>query len=108
MTTKAISVTELKQNLGEIVNQAAYGGNRFILLSHGKERAALISIEDLRLLETMKQENQREQYQNRQLGLLQEARALRESLGEQGYQADSASLLNEVREERVDDLTDMR
>lgn len=108
MTTKAISVTELKQNLGEIVNQAAYGGNRFILLSHGKERAALISIEDLRLLETMKQENQREQYQNRQLGVLQEARTLRESLGEQGYQADSASLLDEVREERVDDLTDMR
>lgn len=108
MTTKTISVTELKQSLGEIMNQAAYSGTRFILLSHGKERAALISIEDLHLLETLKQARQREIYQNRQLGLLQEARTLRESLGEQGYQTDSASILDETREERLDDLTDLR
>lgn len=107
MTTNAISITELKQNLGSFVNQAAYGGKRFILLSHGKERAALISMEDLRLLEALREENQRKLHQNRQYDLLQDARQLRESMGEQGYTVDSTSILEEVREERLDDLTDL-
>ena len=107
MTTNAISVTELKQNLGSFVNQAAYAGKRFILLSHGKERAALISIEDLRLLEALHKENKRELYQNHQLGLLQDARLLRESMGAQGYSVESPSIVEEVREERLDDLTDL-
>jgi len=106
MTTKAISVTELKQNLGEIVNQASYGGTRFILLSHGKERAALISVEDLRLLENLLEESQRELYQNHQLNLLADARQLRESGAAESYSVDST--LEEVREERLDDLTDLR
>ena len=108
MTTKAISVTELKQNLGEVVNQASFGGTRFILLSHGKERAALISIQDLRLLEQHLEKSQRELYQNRQMNLLAEARILRESSAEQGYRADSTSVLDETRKERLDDLTDLR
>lgn len=106
MTIKAISVTELKQNLGEIINQASYGGMRFILLSHGKERAALISIEDLRLLEILLEESQRELHQNRQLNLLTNARQLRESGAEAGYDVNSA--LEEGREERLNDLTDLR
>jgi prevent-host-death family protein len=108
MAAKTISVTELKQNLGEIVNQASFGGTRFILLSHGKERAALISVEDLRLLETLLEESQRELYQTQQLNLLAEARQLRESGADQGYHTDSTSVLEEVREERLDDLTDLR
>jgi prevent-host-death family protein len=108
MTIISVSVTELKQNLGEIINQAAYGGQRIILLSHGKERAALISIEDLRLLEALQKENRRETYQNRQLSLLDEARQLREAVGESGYHIDSTTILEEVREDRLDDLTDLR
>lgn len=107
MTTTAVSVTELKQNLGAIINQASYGGQRIILLSHGKERAALISIEDLRLLETLQQENRRELYQNKQLNLLDESRQLRESGAATGYEADSSSVLEEIREERLNDLTDL-
>lgn len=108
MAAKTISVTELKQNLGEIVNQASFGGTRFILLSHGKERAALISVEDLRLLEKLLEESQRELYQTQQLNLLAEARQLRESGAGQGYSADTTAALDEVREERLDDLTDLR
>ena len=108
MKTKAVSVTELKQNLGAMINQASYGGQRIILLSHGKERAALISMEDFRLLETLQRDNAREIYQNRQLNLLSEAKQLREASGTVGYQADSTSILDEVREERLDDLTNLR
>ena len=106
MTTKPISVTELKQNLGEIVNQASYGGTRFILLSHGKERAALISVEDLRLLENLLEESRRQLYQNQQMSLLADAHQLRESGSAEGYSVDT--VLEEVREERSDDLTDLR
>ena len=106
MTTKPISVTELKQNLGEIVNQASYGGTRFILLSHGKERAALISVEDLRLLENLLEESRRQLYQNQQMSLLADARQLRESGSAEGYSVDT--VLEEVLEERADDLTDLR
>ena len=102
------TVTDLKQNLAEIINQAAYGGQRIILLSHGKERAALISIEDLRLLEALQKENRRQTYRNRQLNLLGEARQLREAVEESGYHADSTSILEEVREDSLDDLTDLR
>ncbi len=107
MTVKTISVTELKQNLGEIINQAAFGGQRIVLLSHGKERAALISMDDLRLLETL-YESEQEVYQSRQLDLLGEARQLRETVAESGYQVDSTSVLDEVREERLHDLTGLR
>lgn len=106
MTAKTISVTELKQNLGEIVNEASFGGTRFILLSHGKERAALISVEDLRLLEKLLEESQRELYQTQQQNLLADARQLRESAAEASYNVDA--ILEEVREERPDDLTDLR
>lgn len=106
MTAKTISVTELKQNLGEIVNEASFGGTRFILLSHGKERAALISVEDLRLLEKLLEESQRELVQTQQLNLLADARQLRESAAEASYNVDA--VLEEVREERPDDLTDLR
>ncbi|MBK7894964.1 MAG: type II toxin-antitoxin system Phd/YefM family antitoxin [Candidatus Promineifilaceae bacterium] len=106
MTAKTISVTELKQNLGEIVNEASFGGTRFILLSHGKERAALISVEDLRLLEKLLAESQRELYQTQQQNLLADARQLRESAAEASYNVDA--VLEEVREERPDDLTDLR
>lgn len=108
MAISTVSVTELKQNLAEIVNQASYGGQRIILLSHGKERAALISMEDFWLLETLQAKNEREAYKQQQLDLLGEARQLREAAGESGYHANSASILEEVREERLDDLADLR
>ncbi len=108
MTTTAVSVTELKQNLAAMINQAAYGGQRIILLSHGKERAALISMDDLRLLEALQNENKRDIYRNRQLNLRGDARQLRESAGELDDKTDSTSSLEEVREERLDDLTDLR
>lgn len=107
MSTKTVSLTELKQNLGTIVNQTSYTGERFILLSHGKERAALISIEDLRLLETIQAEQQ-QTYVQQQQQALEAARQIREKMAAAGYQIDSTTILEEIREERTDDLLDLR
>lgn len=43
-----VSMTELRSRLGELVNRAAYGGERILLLSRGEPRAAIVPIADVR------------------------------------------------------------
>jgi prevent-host-death family protein len=47
----SLPVHDFRTKLSEIVERAAFKGERFIVTSHGRERAALVSIEDLRLIE---------------------------------------------------------
>lgn len=101
MSETAISLTELKQNLGEVVNRAAYGNERIILLSRGKPRAALISIQDLEKLEQLAQEAQTTRNIQEQMELLAEMDALRAQMD---TVTDSVEVLREVREERLNDL----
>lgn len=51
--TNQISVTELRQNFSDSLNRVSYGGERLILHRNGKPSAALISCEDLELLEAL-------------------------------------------------------
>ncbi len=105
MTNYSISLTDLKQNLGEIVNRAAYGKERIILLSRGKPRAALISVNDLERLLSFEQSESQENNRQRQMALLAEMDALREQIRQEfGELTDSVDVLHEVREERLDDL----
>lgn len=47
-----VGLAEARMELSTIVNRTAFGGEKFVVTSHGKPRAALIPIEDLeRLLE---------------------------------------------------------
>jgi prevent-host-death family protein len=48
-----LNVSEARSGFSEIVNSAAYGGKRTVISRHGKEVAAVIPIEDLRLLERL-------------------------------------------------------
>lgn len=50
---KRLSVVELKNSLGEVLNKAEYQGERIIVQRRGKDSAAIISIEDLRLFERL-------------------------------------------------------
>ncbi len=51
MTT--VSAEEARNQLSEIINRAAYGRERTIVTRRGKRVAAIISIDDLELLETI-------------------------------------------------------
>lgn len=53
MSEIQISMSKLRQNLGSLVNQAAYGGERLLLMAHGEPKAAIIGIEDLRRLQQL-------------------------------------------------------
>jgi prevent-host-death family protein len=45
MQTK-VSIGQVKRDISELVNRVAYAGDRIVLTSRGKPKAALISIED--------------------------------------------------------------
>jgi len=53
-----LSVVELKQSLGDVLNRAEYQGARIIVHRRDKDAAAIISVEDLRLLERLVREEE--------------------------------------------------
>lgn len=48
---KEVSADDLRSNLAEVMNQAQYRGERFVITRRGKPRAALVSMDDLARLE---------------------------------------------------------
>jgi prevent-host-death family protein len=48
-----LNVSKAREEFPDLVNRAAYGGERTIVSRRGKDLAAVISIEDLRLLERL-------------------------------------------------------
>lgn len=52
MTTKK-AFSEARSELTEIVNHVAFGHDRYILTRNGKELVAIVSMEDLKILEEM-------------------------------------------------------
>ncbi len=53
MEIARIGASEARDSFPEVINRAAYGGERVVIERRGKELAAVISIEDLRLLERL-------------------------------------------------------
>jgi prevent-host-death family protein len=51
-----MNVVDIRNNLADAINRVAYAGDRILLERRGKGVAALVSVEDLALLEEM--ENQ--------------------------------------------------
>lgn len=50
---ETVTTGEARQQLADLINRAAFGGERVILTRRGKRVAALISIEDLELIEAL-------------------------------------------------------
>ena len=98
MTETTVTMTELRQHLGEYVNRVAYGDERLVLLSHGQPKVVILSYEDLQRLE-----NNKETTQMKMLSDLALADQLREAHAE--YLAahdiepeDSSEILRQLRE----------
>jgi prevent-host-death family protein len=101
MGTVTVSMTQAKNELADVVNRVAYGRERIILLSRSKPRAAVVSFEDLQVLEELQEE--KKAHQARMEGWLTEARALRQEIlkRREGISLpDSVEMLQELREER--------
>ena len=50
---KSVSATAARQSFSESLNRAAFGGERVVIRRHGKPIAAVVPIEDLRLIEEL-------------------------------------------------------
>ncbi len=48
-----VGVHEIRANLAEVINRVAYGGERIILERRSKPMLALVSMEDLELIEEL-------------------------------------------------------
>jgi len=46
MSETHVSIGQVKRDISELVNRVAYGGERIVLTSRGKPKAALVSIAD--------------------------------------------------------------
>lgn len=76
-----LNVVELRQSLADVLNRAEYRGDRIVIHRRGKDAAAIISIEDLKLLERLIEdaEDRLDQTAARGLGRIERANSLRES-----------------------------
>lgn len=108
MNNATVSMTEAKNALADVVNRVVYGGERIILVSRGKPKAAIISMDDLRTLEALKDLETR---RARMTTWLDEARAVRQQIlkRREGVPLpDSTELLTELRQERTDAIPGLR
>jgi prevent-host-death family protein len=109
MTNNRVTMTMLRQHLGEFVNRAAYGNERIILVSRGELRAAIISIPDLERLQAfdaIAETDHPEKSLAAVTALRERIRAWQES--HEVLAGDVAADLNQLREERDVELSDMR
>ena len=50
MSETQISLTDLRQQLASVINRAAFGGERIVLMSHGEPKAVIVGIAEWRHL----------------------------------------------------------
>ncbi len=48
-----IGVADIRANLADVINRVAYGGERIVLQRRGKQVLAVVSMEDLELLQAL-------------------------------------------------------
>lgn len=51
---KPITTAEARKNMAELLNRAAYGGERFVVTRHGKQLVAIVPVGDATLLERLR------------------------------------------------------
>ena len=50
----AISVADARSDLAELLNRVAYGKERLVITRHGREIAAIVPVEDLKLADRLR------------------------------------------------------
>lgn len=50
----AISVADARSDLAELLNRVAYGKERLVITRHGREVAAIVPVEDLKLVNRLR------------------------------------------------------
>lgn len=99
MTTMKVNIRKARERFSEIINTVAVKGERVILLSKNKPKAAIVSLKDLKFLEDQSIKKAK------RLAQIERIRKVRERLSKKGVISDSLLTLKEMREKRVERLT---
>ena len=51
---KPVTTAEARRQIAELVNRAAYGGERFVVTRHGKELVAIVPLGEVTLLDRLR------------------------------------------------------
>jgi prevent-host-death family protein len=51
---KQITTAQARKHMAELLNRAAYGGERFVVTRHGKGLVAIVPLEDVTLLDRLR------------------------------------------------------
>ena len=51
---KQVTTAEARKNISELVNRAAYGGERFVVTRHGKGLVAIVPLGEVTLLDRLR------------------------------------------------------
>ena len=54
---REIGVADIRAHLADVINRVAYGGERIVLQRRGKQVLAVVPMEDLELLQTLKDQS---------------------------------------------------
>jgi prevent-host-death family protein len=57
---KHLNTAQIDKDFSEVVNEVAKDKERVILTSHGKELAAIVPVEDIKLLEELEEEDRQD------------------------------------------------
>lgn len=87
MLTRSISSSELRAQIKRVLNEVGYGQVRYVIERFGEPTAAIVSLEDFRLLQSVRQQQATSSLQ----GLIASIRA-------RGSQVDPAELEDLVEE----------
>jgi prevent-host-death family protein len=96
-----IGIARAKARLSELVNRVAFGSEYIILESRGKPKAALVSLEDLKHVQSARSANPTT---SQRLLALAQADRVRRSLPSLAL-VPSSEELSRLREERIDALS---
>jgi prevent-host-death family protein len=51
---KQVTTAQARKHMAELVNRAAYGGERFVVTRHGKELVAIVPLQEATLLDRVR------------------------------------------------------
>lgn len=94
-----INIRKAREKFSEIVNTVAIKGERVILLSNKKPKAAIVSLKDLEVLE------RRGIKKRIRFAQIKKVRKMRNIIRKEGIISNSNTALQRIREDRIEKLS---
>jgi prevent-host-death family protein len=96
VTTMKVNIRKARENFSEVINRVMAKGERVILTSRNKPKAAIVSLKDAMAIED------RSMRKAKRLLQLERIKKMRQELARKRLMDDSLETLRKIREERIE------